>query len=147
MTSSAFYPKQQDKLGSISIAIITALPKEFAALPAAIENLYEYLVPGKGSGRRYLVGEVPASQGKCHQVVLALLPDMGNNSAAIRATLVLEHFPQVQAIIMTGIAGGVPNPSKPDDHVRLGDIVVSDRNGIVQYDLDKETTIAILNHL
>ena len=35
---------------------------------------------------------------------------------------------------MTGIAGGVPFPEKAEDHVRLGDIVVSDRNGVVQYD-------------
>ena len=41
-------------------------------------------------------------------------------------------------VIMVGIAGGVPNPAKPDDHVRLGDVVVSDRNGVVQYDLGKE---------
>lgn len=35
---------------------------------------------------------------------------------------------------MTGIAGGVPHPIKPDEHVRLGDIVVSDHRGVVQYD-------------
>jgi nucleoside phosphorylase len=40
---------------------------------------------------------------------------------------------------MVGIAGGVPNPLKPHDHVRLGDIVVSDRYGVVQYDFAKRT--------
>jgi nucleoside phosphorylase len=145
VTSSTPEQEPQDVLDSVTIAIITALPKEFAAVKALIENLDEYFIPGKGAGRRYWVGEVSASHGGKHQVVLCLLPDMGNNSAAIRATLVLEHFPQIQSIIMTGIAGGVPHPDKPDEHVRLGDVVVSDRNGVVQYDLDKETISEIIH--
>jgi nucleoside phosphorylase len=38
---------------------------------------------------------------------------------------------------MCGIAGGIPRPDKPDDHVRLGDVVVSDIKGVVQYDFVK----------
>ena len=40
---------------------------------------------------------------------------------------------------MVGIAGGIPYPEKPSEHVRLGDIVVSDQRGVIQYDFDKET--------
>jgi nucleoside phosphorylase len=64
---------------------------------------------------------------------------MGNNVAAARGTLLLQHFPSVEAIVMVGIAGGVPNPDKADDHVRLGDVVVSDRRGVIQYDFVKKT--------
>ena len=71
---------------------------------------------------------------------------MGNNIAATRATLLLEHFPTVTSIIMVGIAGGVPNPENPDTHVRLGDIVVSDRKGVVQYDFDKEDVPRLQRH-
>lgn len=39
---------------------------------------------------------------------------------------------------MCGIAGAVPHPCKPEDHVRLGDIVVSDGDGMVQYDRGKQ---------
>jgi nucleoside phosphorylase len=35
---------------------------------------------------------------------------------------------------MVGIAGGAPHPNDPDKHVRLGDVVVCDQNGIVQFD-------------
>jgi nucleoside phosphorylase len=39
---------------------------------------------------------------------------------------------------MLGIAGGVPNPTNPAQHVRLGDVVVSDRYGVIQYDFIKQ---------
>ena len=39
---------------------------------------------------------------------------------------------------MCGIAGGVPRPNDTENDIRLGDIVVSNRNGVVQYDLVKE---------
>ncbi len=121
------------------IAIITALPKEFAAVKALLENSGEHSVPGKGAGRKYWLGEIPTKSGDKHEVVLALLTDMGNTSAAIRTALLFKHFPDIQYIIMTGIAGGAPHPEKPDDHVRLGDIVVCDEKGVVQYDIGTET--------
>jgi len=44
---------------------------------------------------------------------------------------------------MVGIAGAVPDPGNAEYHVRLGDIVVSDRNGVVQYDFVKAEPQAI----
>lgn len=124
--------------------IITALSKEYAAVLVMLQNPVEKNFPGSGAGRRFLVGDIPARSGK-HRVVLLLLPDMGNNPAAIGATLLHNYFPTVDSIIMVGIAGGVPNSVKPEDNVRLGDVVVSDRNGVVQYDYVKQTiTQAIL---
>lgn len=35
---------------------------------------------------------------------------------------------------MVGIAGGIPFPESPEQHVRLGDVVVSNKCGVVQYD-------------
>jgi nucleoside phosphorylase len=122
-----------------TVGIITALPKEYAAFRALLEMTEEKAFEGTGANRRYLLGEVPSRDGGKHKVALCLTPDMGNNPASARATLLLEHFPSIDAIIMVGIAGGVPNPLKLDEHVRLGDIVVSDQNGVIQYDFDKET--------
>ncbi len=121
-----------------TIGIVTALPKEYAAMKTLIENGYEYVIPGPGAGRRYWVGEIPSKSNGTHKVTLTLAA-MGNNVAAIRGTLLLEHFHSLDSILMVGIAGGVPYPDKPDDHVRLGDVVVSDKSGVVQYDFDKET--------
>ncbi len=59
--------------------------------------------------------------------------------ASIAASQLLNDYPTVQDIIMVGIAGGVPHPDQPDEHVRLGDVVISNEYGIIQYDSVKET--------
>ena len=121
-----------------TIGIITALPEEYAAVNVLLKNKNDkYKVPGSGAGRRYCLGEILSEKKNKYNLVLANA-DKGNNIAATRATLLLEHFPNVKSIIMVGIAGGIPNADKVDDHVRLGDIVVSDENGVIQYDLIKQ---------
>ncbi|MHB8100676.1 MAG: 5'-methylthioadenosine/S-adenosylhomocysteine nucleosidase [Methanosarcina sp.] len=121
-----------------TIGIITALPKEYVAVNILLENKKDkYKIPGSGAGRQYCLGEIPTQEGDKHNLVLAMV-DMGNNIAAARASLLLEHFPNVKSIIMVGIAGGVPNHDKVNDHVRLGDIVVSNESGVIQYDLIKQ---------
>ncbi len=123
-----------------TIGIITALPKEYAAVFILLENKNDkYKIPGQGAGRRYCLGEILSEEGIKHNLVLTTV-GMGNNIASTRASLLLEHFPNVKSIIMVGIAGGVPNPSKDkvDDHVRLGDIVVSNEYGVIQYDFIKQ---------
>ena len=72
-------------------------------------------------------------------VAIGTMVKVANNSAAARASQMHRDCPGVRHIIMTGIAGAVPNIRKVEDHVRLGDLVISDVNGVVQYDLQKET--------
>jgi nucleoside phosphorylase len=126
-----------DEIGAPTVGIITALPHESAAIRAVLGDPGEIPVPGKGAGRRYWMAEVSSAKGGRHRVVIAQA-GMGTNLAAVRATLLLAHFP-VEAIIMCGIAGGIPHPAKPGDHVRLGDIVVSNVKGVVQYDFVKRS--------
>jgi len=123
-----------------AVGIITALPQEYAAVKALLESHRSLIVSGRGAARQYLYtyGELPAANGRRHHIVLALLPDMGNNHASSRAALLSEHFRSIQKIFMVGIAGGIPHPDKPVEHVRLGDIVVSGREGVIQYDIGKE---------
>jgi nucleoside phosphorylase/tetratricopeptide (TPR) repeat protein len=121
-----------------TVGIITALPHESAAVRTVLGEPPRIDVPGSGAGRIYWMGDVPSPRGGSHRVVVAEA-GMGNNVAAIRASLLLSHFPTVRSIIMCGIAGGVPNPDKPADHVRLGDIIVSNIKGVVQYDFVKRT--------
>jgi WD40 repeat protein/nucleoside phosphorylase/energy-coupling factor transporter ATP-binding protein EcfA2 len=120
------------------LGIITALPIETAAVRAVFGDPRRIDVPGAGAGRAYWMAHVLSPLGGTHCIVIAEA-DMGNNIAAIRASLLLSHFPNVTSIIMCGIAGGVPAPDKAEDHVRLGDIVVSNQKGVVQYDFVKRT--------
>ncbi|MBX0331216.1 hypothetical protein K2Z83_26560, partial [Oscillochloris sp. ZM17-4] len=119
-----------------TIGIVTALPKELRAMSRLLENPRSYVYPGTGAGRRYILGELPSQHGGSHLVALAV-SGMGNNKAAIRGSQMLAHFGQIP-LVMVGIAGGVPHPAKPEDHVRLGDIVVLGNEGIIQYDHVKE---------
>jgi nucleoside phosphorylase len=120
-----------------SVGIITALPIETAALLCAIKEYEEIRVSGTSAGRRYFSAEVASEKGS-HQIVIAQ-SGMGNNRAAGRATQLLEHFQTVKSIIMCGIAGAVPHPQNVSSHVRLGDIVVSNIKGVVQYDFVKQS--------
>ena len=125
----------------IKIGIITALPKEFAAVKRMLNNGKEYFFEGKGAGHRFFVGEINSANGGTHKVALGLC-GMGNNKASIRVMSMQNHFQNIESIIMVGIAGGIPSPDDIERHVRLGDIVVS--KGIVQYDFVKETKEEIL---
>ena len=131
--------KPDNEVSSPTIGIITALPKEFASVKAVLENPEQVKIPGEGAGRRYFLGDIPSTDGNNHSVVISL-GGMGNNKATIKANLLLEHFPSIKSIIMVGIAGGVPHPDKAEHHVRLGDIIISNEKGVIQYDFTKENT-------
>lgn len=103
-------------------------------MKAMLDAPHDDVVP---RGRVYVRGTVPAKAGGAHRVALALA-DQGTASAAHYATLLSEDFPEVEVIVMVGIAGAVPHPNVPEHHVRLGDIVVSGEGGVVAYDFVKE---------
>jgi nucleoside phosphorylase len=121
----------------VTVGIVTALPKEFAAVKAMLEDPVEDGFAGK-TAAEYVLGEIPAKGGGTHAVAL-VRAGMGNNLATGRATLLLQHYAEIDTLLMVGIAGGVPCPERAEDHVRLGDIVVSDHRGVVQYDFITET--------
>ena len=119
---------------------MTALPKEHQAVLAVFGcGPDPVIAPGQGSGRRYHLAEVMTSSGRPVTVAIGTMVKVADNSAAARALQMHRDCPGVRHIIMTGIAGAVPNIRKVEDHVRLGDLVISDVNGVVQYDLQKET--------
>jgi nucleoside phosphorylase len=78
-----------------------------------------------------------------HNVVVAVMPDKGNNRAAVVATQLSNDFPSVQFGLLVGIGGGIPGEDDDDDDIRLGDVVVSKPTctfgGVVQYDMGKVT--------
>jgi nucleoside phosphorylase/tetratricopeptide (TPR) repeat protein len=123
-----------------TVGILTALDHEFVAMKAMLDGARDYDIPG--ADLRYVLGEIPGANGTTHAVVLTL-GDMGESLAAVHATQLLGQFPTLKWVLMVGIAGGIPNPDRPDDHVRLGDLVVSDKYGVVQYDAVKQTAASV----
>jgi nucleoside phosphorylase len=141
--SASIDRQKTDTLGAApTIAIITALPQEYAAVKALLENQQDETLARSGVSWQYLLGDIPATNGGRHSLVLSM-SGMGTNLAASCATFLVTRFPTIDTIIMVGIAGGVPNPEKPEEHVRLGDIVVSNQYGTIQYDFIKQVNEAI----
>ena len=116
--------------------IVTALPKEFAAVRVMLDEPEPHSIDGDPND--YLIGAIPSVDGSgMHRVVVTLLKKTGNNTAAAAASHLIRSFPTVTEVLMVGVAGGVPKPDDVEKHVRLGDIVVSTESGVVQYDNGK----------
>lgn len=121
---------------NVTIGVVTALPIEYATVCAQLENVRDYA--GRWTTHQYRIGTIPSVVGGEHVVAVAKC-GIGNNLAALRTLSLTNEFPNLSSILMVGIAGAVPNPISPKDHVRLGDIVVSGRYGVVQYDFNTVT--------
>jgi nucleoside phosphorylase len=118
-----------------TMGIITALPEEFAAMRAMLDSAVSRRAAADPN--TYVVGTIPTFRDGqphgAHRVALTELKRAGIESAATAATNLLRSFPGVRLVLMVGIACGVPCPSEPSKHVRLGDVVVSDRQGVVGF--------------
>lgn len=116
--------------------IVTALPTEFASVLKMLEQTTDLRI--SGDPNNYKTGVIPANNGQGeHVVVVAMQKIMGNNTAATTVSHLLRSFSGIRDVLMVGIAGGMPDVVHPDKHVRLGDVVVSDENGVLQYDRQK----------
>ncbi len=129
------------ELSHVTIGILTALPEEYAICrkifdPELAGTEHDF-VANNGRLTCWVCRVNPRFRGQ-HLVAIARSPDTGNNFAAIGAGLLLQCCPEMRHIIFCGIAGAVPHPQKPQEHVRLGDIVVTNRDGVIQYDFGKQ---------
>lgn len=110
------------------VVIITALPVEFAAVRLLIGDGQALRVvndPGT-----YWSGTFQGEDGTEKRVLVALLTRMGNLPAATATSNVLRSF-EVEHLLFCGIALGVPRPMDVGKHVRLGDVVLGDREGVI----------------
>jgi nucleoside phosphorylase len=119
-----------------TVGWICAISTEAVAARAFLEE--EHDGPrqvARHDNNSYVLGKIGS-----HNVVIAVLPDAeyGTTSAAAVARDMLHSFPNVRIGLMVGIGGGAPSRKRD---VRLGDVVVSSRNGgqgsVFQYDFGK----------
>jgi nucleoside phosphorylase len=118
----------------VRVLIFTALPKEFAAVLAAVDRHERLGV--KGDPNVYAIATIEVGGAGRHVIVGQ--SGMGKANASAAAVNALRSFPHVEHLVMVGIAGGCPNPDDPPEHVRLGDIVFSSEKGVLEYDFVKE---------
>lgn len=115
-----------------TVGLLTALPEEFVAMRALLDDSFEHYVAGDPAC--YVLGTLPSRDtGRRHGVALTLLGGTATTAAANGCANLIRSFPSIAVVLMVGIAAGIPNPRRPDRHVRLGDIVVAS-HGVVDYD-------------
>jgi nucleoside phosphorylase len=114
-----------------TFGLVTALPEEFYAMRALLDGPVHARVHRDRAD--YVLGTLPSLDARRpHAMILTLTADVGTNAAADACGSLVAAFPSVNAVVMTGIAAGVPCPPRPDRHVRLGDVVVATW-GVVDY--------------
>src|ERR1700742_3081010 len=123
---------------SYTVGCICPMGVELAPVKAMLDHIHPSL-PTQRDQNSYVLGEMCG-----HNVVIAVLPEIGNNAAATAAIQLLNDFPSVRFGLLVGIGGGVPDEEEDGNDIRLGDVVVSKPTstfgGVVQYDLGKETS-------
>lgn len=118
-----------------TVGWICALPIEFAAAQAMLDESHETLRAREGDTNVYAYGKIFQ-----YNVVMACLPSglIGTNSAASVAMQMHRSFRSLKFVLMVGIGGGVPSQ---DHDIRLGDVVIGQPGngcgGVIQYDFGK----------
>jgi len=121
-----------------TVACICPMGVELAPVKAMLDQPHPSL-PTQRDQNSYTLGEMGG-----HNIVIAVLPEIGTNSAAAAAIQLLNDFPSIRFGLLVGIGGGVPDEEEDGNDIRLGDVVVSKPTasfgGVVQYDLGKYST-------
>lgn len=123
--------RRQQSLADYTVACICPMGIELAAVEGMLDEIHDPL-PVSRDNNAYTFGRIGV-----HHIVVAVMPETGNNAAATVATQLQNDFPSIRFGLLVGIGGGVPGEAD----VRLGDVVVSQPTGafggVVQYDLGK----------
>jgi nucleoside phosphorylase len=106
---------------------------ELAPVRAMLDELHQSL-PTNRDMNSYTLGRMGV-----HNVVIAVMPEIGNDNATAVVTQLLNDFRSIRFGLLVGIGGGIP--SDDEDDIRLGDVVVSKPTatfgGVVQFDKGK----------
>ena len=115
-----------------TVACICPMGVELAPVMAMLDQRHQSL-PTSRAQNRYTLGRIGR-----HNVVIAVMPEIGNNNAATVAIQLLNDFKSIRFGLLVGIGGGIPSEDKD---IRLGDVVVSKpaktSGGVVQFDRGK----------
>lgn len=116
------------------IAVICPLAIEYDAVTLLIDHFWDEHGDkyGRASGdfNTYTTGRMGS-----FDIVLVLLPEKGNISAASAASSFRSSFPNITLALLVGTCGGVPY-TEDNEEVLLGDVVIS--KTATQYDLERQ---------
>ena len=116
-----------------TVAFICPMGFELAPVRAMLDEIHQGPT-SCGQKNAYILGRMGA-----HNVVIAVMPEIGKRKAATVATQLLNDFSSIRFGLLVGVGGGIPGDHKDD--VRLGDVVVSKPTaaflGAVEFDCRK----------
>ncbi|PGH11853.1 hypothetical protein AJ79_04650 [Helicocarpus griseus UAMH5409] len=100
-----------------TVACICPMGVELAPVEAMLDETHQSL-PTSRDHNCYTLGRIGE-----HNVVIAVMPEIGNNIAATVATQLLNEFRQIRFGLLVGVGGGIPSQN---NDIRLGDVVGQD---------------------
>lgn len=115
------------------IAVVCALPFEKNAVQAIFDDDWDdgekalKYGTSRGDTNAYSHGRIGR-----YNVVVANTGGMGKVHAAVAGAHICHSWPRLKLILVVGICGAVPYPSREVGEIILGDVVIS--SGVVQYD-------------
>jgi hypothetical protein len=116
-----------------AVACICPIGVKLAPVEAMLDEMHQSLSTSRNKNS-YTLGRMGA-----HNVVIAIMPEIGNNSAASVVTQLMNDFKSIRFGLLIGIGGGIP--SDDEDDICLGDVVVSKPTatfgGVAQFDRGK----------
>jgi nucleoside phosphorylase len=102
---------------------------ELAPVEAMLDEMHRCLLSSRDTNS-YTLGCMAG-----HNVVIAVMSEIGNNNATTVAIQLLNDFISIRFGLLVGIGGGIPGDD--EDDIRLGDVVVSKPpvtfRGVVQF--------------
>ena len=114
-------------------AIVCALPLEYDAASLLFDEFWdedgEQYGRAGGDANHYTTGRI----GK-HDVVMALLPNMGKAAAAGAAASFRSSYPNLKTTFLVGVCGGAP--SAGTNELLLGDVVIGKM--VLQHDFGRQ---------
>ncbi|KAF7502154.1 hypothetical protein GJ744_006879 [Endocarpon pusillum] len=81
---------------------------ELAPVEGILDEIHDPLPTGRDQNA-YTLGRIGG-----HNVVVAFLPEIGNNAAATVATQLLNDFPLIRFGVLVGIGGGITGDEGED---------------------------------
>jgi nucleoside phosphorylase len=133
------------RIEEVTVAVVLALTKELRGAEVMLADSSDVDDSwGSQFGFYCVVCRIPSSlPGKPPRtVVLAQPSQTGNNHAAICVAQLASVFKGLEAVICCGVAGGAPTLGDPERDVYLGDIVIANGDGVLQYDFGHELRAA-----